>query len=139
MPVDPEHPSGLRVEGDHVIRPLGEVHDAVDDERRHLPAAGDRGLVHPFHLEVLDVRRRDLRETAVPVAEVAAGVDQPVPRFLCGVEQTVGADLAGSAVALERKGPTFARQRLAELRLGKREGRREPRFSLRPLRPLRSS
>src|SRR5439155_22579326 len=60
--------------------------------------ARDGGLIHPLRLEVLRVGRRDLRERAVPIAEITAGVDQPVPRFLGRVQQTVVADLRLHAV-----------------------------------------
>ena len=53
VPVDPEHAAGRGVERHDVVRPLREVHDAVDDERRRLPGAGDRRLIHPLQLEVL--------------------------------------------------------------------------------------
>ena len=55
--VEPEHPAGLRIERDHVVRPLGHVHDAVDDERVRLPGPEHLILQHPLLLEVLDVAR----------------------------------------------------------------------------------
>ena len=60
--VQPEHAAGLRVDRQHVVRPLRHVHDAVDDERRGLPGAEHLVRQDPLQLEVLDVRRVDLRQ-----------------------------------------------------------------------------
>ena len=91
--VDPEDAAGLGVERDDVVQPLRQVHDAVDDQRCGLPVPGDRGLVHPFQLEVFGVCRRNLRERAVALTEVAAGVHQPVPGFLRGICEAIRTDL----------------------------------------------
>ena len=79
--IGPERTAGRRVERDDVVQALGDVHDAVDDQRRGLPVAGDRRLVDPLELQVLDVGRRDLSQRAVARAGVVAGVGQPVLRL----------------------------------------------------------
>ena len=81
MTVDPERAAGLRVERHHVVRPLRDVHDAVDHQRRRLPCADDVALEHPFLLQVRDVRRRDLIEQGVALARVPAVVSEPVVRL----------------------------------------------------------
>src|SRR5262245_52683589 len=79
--VDPERPTGCRVEGDDVVQTLRDVHHAVDDQRRGLPVAGNWCLVHPLELQILDVGWSDLIERAVARARVVAGVRQPVLGF----------------------------------------------------------
>ena len=37
--IDPEDAAGRGVERDHVVGPLGHVHDAVDHQRRRFPTA----------------------------------------------------------------------------------------------------
>ena len=83
--IDPERAAGRGVERDDVVLTLGDVHDAVNDQRRGLPVAGDRRLVDPLELQILDVGRRDLGQRAVAGAGVVAGVGQPVLRLVrCG-------------------------------------------------------
>ena len=79
--IDPERAAGDRVERHDVVRPLREVHHAVDHERRGLPVASDRRLIHPLELQVLDVGRRDLVEQAEAVTRVVARVGQPILRL----------------------------------------------------------
>ena len=89
MLVDPEDPAGLRIHREDVVGPLGQVHDAVHDERRRLPRSEDLVLQHPLHLEVLHVARIDLAQRAVPLTRVGAGVGQPVVRLGGGVAKPV--------------------------------------------------
>ena len=84
--VDPEHAARFRVEGEHVVRPLRHVHDAVDDERRGFPRAEHLALQHPLILEIAYVLRSDLTQRAVPVAGVTAAIGEPVLRLLSGAE-----------------------------------------------------
>ena len=95
--VDPEHASGGGIERHDVVRRQHRVHDAVDDERRRFEFLVGLGrparLEHPLQLQVLHVRRRDLRERAVAVAGQVPGVRQPVLRFLIGAENAVEGDL----------------------------------------------
>src|SRR5262249_41816036 len=90
---DPEHSTGERVERDDVVQPLGDVHHAVDDERRRLPVAGNRRLVHPLELQVLDVLRCDLSQRTVARARVVAGVRQPVLRLARRADEATGRHL----------------------------------------------
>ena len=101
--VDPEDAAGLRVERDHVVRPLREVHDAVDDERRRLPRSEHLVLENPLQLEVLDVGRRDLRQRAVALAGVVAGVGQPVLRLVRGAQKPVRRHLCANANGHDRQ------------------------------------
>ena len=79
--IDPERSTGRGVERDDVVQTLGDVHRAVDDQRRGLPVAGDRRLVHPLELQILDVGWCDLIQRAVARARIVAGVGQPVLRL----------------------------------------------------------
>ena len=79
--VDPEHTARPGVERDDVVRPLRYVHHAVDHNRRCLPGTEDGRLVHPLQLQVADVGRRNLVQFAIALAEVAAGIGQPVVRL----------------------------------------------------------
>ena len=56
----------------------GDVHDAIDDDRRHLKAAGVRQVEHPAGAELLDVLLRDLGEFGVAVAADIAVIGGPV-------------------------------------------------------------
>jgi hypothetical protein len=87
--VDPEYPAGLCVERHDVVRSLGQIHDAVNHQRRRLPRTEDLGLQNPLHLEVLDVGRIDLLQQAVALTGVGAGVGQPVLRIVARANQTL--------------------------------------------------
>ena len=80
-------------DGDHVIRRLCEIHDTVDDQRCRQKAVQGLGLEHPFHFQILDVRRIDLAKWAVALAGVGAGVHQPVLGFVGGASQAIEGDL----------------------------------------------
>ena len=72
---------------------LHRVQDAVHHQRRRLEALERPRLEHPLHLQVLDVGGRDLREQAVPLTGVGAGVGQPVLRLAIRLTQAVVRDL----------------------------------------------
>jgi len=55
----------------------GNVHDAIDDQRRRLEAVEHAGLERPFRHELLDVLVVDLIERAEPRAAVIASIRQP--------------------------------------------------------------
>ena len=57
-----------------------DIHDAVDNERRGLDAAGGFEVVGPFQAESLDVVGGDLRERAEARLGVVEAVGGPVPR-----------------------------------------------------------
>src|SRR5262249_48498329 len=88
--IDPKHSTSERVERDDVVQPLRDVHHAVDDERCRLPVAGNRRLVHPLELQVVDVLRCDLGQWTVARARVVAGVGQPVLRLARRADEATG-------------------------------------------------
>ncbi len=100
--IDPEDLSGRRIERDDVVA-LRRVHDSVDDQRRRLVVVEPSSLEHPLQLEILDVCRRDLRELAVALAHVAAGIRQPVLRFLLRVQEPIRGHLGEQELARARE------------------------------------
>ena len=85
--VAPVGPSGCRVDRDDSTGRFGDVHHAVDDERRCLGPVERPELVDPLNLEVGGVPTVNLVEAAVALALVVAGIHEPVLRFRLGVEQ----------------------------------------------------
>ena len=59
-----------------VVRP-GDVHHAVEDDRRRLELAELRGLERPLRRQLADVGRGDLGQRAVALAAVVAAVVEP--------------------------------------------------------------
>jgi len=65
-------------------------------QRGHLRAFRRRARwKRPLQREAIDGAGRDLCEPAVALAAVAAGIGEPVPRFLVRVQNPVGGDAAG--------------------------------------------
>ena len=77
-PVAPDLTTRSRVESPGIVVRAGEIHDAVDDERCCLEPARDTGLEHPLHRKPSDVGRSDLRQGAVTLSTVVAGVLCPL-------------------------------------------------------------
>ena len=75
--VMPDLPARSRIDRPGVVVEAGHVQHAVDHQRRRLKAALCTGLERPLRGQLMDVFRRDLREGAVAMAEVIAGVGQP--------------------------------------------------------------
>ncbi len=100
--VDPEDAAGNGIERDHVIRPLGHVHDSVNDQGGRFPTARDSRLIHPRETEVLGVGRRNLSERTKPVTEIIAAIRHVVLRLFRGVGQAVIGD-GGLGVQAERQ------------------------------------
>jgi len=59
-----------------------DVHRVIDDERLSLVAAKHAGRKRPRDTQVLRVRRRDLREIAVPAVRVVSAGHQPLTVFV---------------------------------------------------------
>ena len=87
MTVGPQDAAGERVERVNLVLRPGQVHDAVDDERRGLELLLVPSLEQPLDVEVLDVLRRDLIEAAEAPAIVAVRIGEPVSGLLIGLEQ----------------------------------------------------
>ena len=75
----PQALAGARVNRVHDAPGGGDVHDAVDHERRRLDPARGLEVVRPDESEVLDVARVDLPEPAEPRLGVVEPVARPVP------------------------------------------------------------
>src|SRR5947209_4531209 len=90
--IAPERLAGPRVERHGVVERRGEVHDAVDHQRRGLEGA-DRaaGLIHPARDERSDVLGVDLLRGRVAGVAVILAVREPV----LGVGGSVGEHLVG--------------------------------------------
>ena len=88
MSVHPERPARPRIERHHIVRPLRDVHDSIDNERRGLPVPDDRALVDPLQFEILGIGGVYLTQATMALTEIAAGVSQPIVRLLRRVEQT---------------------------------------------------
>ena len=101
--VDPENPSGFRVERHDIVGPLREVHDSVHHNGRRLPRARDLVLQNPLQLEILYVGRIDLLQQAVALARIAAGIAQPVLRFVARPQKAIERYLRVDAIGDERK------------------------------------
>ena len=127
----PEHAPRLRVHGEHVVRTLRDVHDAVHHERRRLPGAERLVGEHPLELEVLHVAGVDLAQQRVTLAGVRPGVGQPVLRLVGRALQAIGGDLreCGRGRAEQRRSATSDRARARGIMAPstKRESRRGPR------------
>ena len=72
----PDLAPGRRVDRRHLVG-RGDVHDAVEHERRHLVVETTHGM-NPLHRQVPDVRRRNLRERAMPVSIEPPVIRRPV-------------------------------------------------------------
>ena len=96
--VAPEDAAELRVEGQHGVGRLGDVHDAVHHERRRLEDLQRLRLEDPLQLEAVDVVDGNLVEGRVAVAVVVARVGEPVVRLVGGVEQPLEGHLRGQRV-----------------------------------------
>ena len=94
LPVElPDLPPGARVHGPHAIR-HGQIHDAVDHERRALEGLRVR-LKCPRQRERADVRLVDARQWAVAAAGIIAVVSRPgVGRLFeqCGSSKSLPKD-----------------------------------------------
>ena len=88
----------LWLEGEHVLAG-GDVHDAVDHDRRHLKAR-DTGFERPRRLKRRDVGRRDLRQRREALAAGIVVVRRPV------------VDADGDDTGGERRGQRGAREDL---------------------------
>ena len=101
-PVAPEDATGFGIERGDIVRRLGDVHDAVDDERRGLDLRIPR-LVHPLQLEPMRVGRRDLVETAEAPTAIVPRIGEPTPRLVVGIEQPFVGDLSRDSGREETK------------------------------------
>ncbi len=114
--VKPEQPAGLGIDRHHVVGPLGDIHDAIDDQRVGFPGAEHLVLHHPFLFEISDIRGRDLIQRAEALAVIAAVVGEPVLRLGGGAQDAIRGDLrrAGSvAAASAASSATLAHERFA--------------------------
>ncbi len=72
MVVAPERTSSLGVESNDVVGRDGQVHDAIDDQRRRLELLQRIRLKDPAQPKIAGVRAVDLVERAVALAEVGS-------------------------------------------------------------------
>ena len=104
----PELAAGHGIEGDHLKGGAG-VDDAVHDQWRvlHLRLVLRRFLVnrvvHPLHLQILDVVAIDLRQRAVTLARIAARIGEPILRLALSVQKTVVRHLGKQGAGNEDK------------------------------------
>ena len=94
----PEHLAGCCIERRYRARRLGEIHDAVDDDRRRLDQPGTangRGLhlVRPDHFQVCNIVLVDLLQRRITFRTIGARISQPVVRLIRGVDETFETDL----------------------------------------------
>jgi hypothetical protein len=70
----PDLPSRARVERPRIASPSRDIQDAIDHDRRRLKVAepGSSRLERPLRFELADVLGGDLRQRAMPMAEVVA-------------------------------------------------------------------
>src|SRR5262249_9701731 len=87
--ISPEDPAGRGIERHGRVGRLGEIHHAVDDERRRLEALERLRLKYPLELETGRVARLDLAQRAVPLARVASRVREPVLRLARRAQQAL--------------------------------------------------
>src|SRR3984957_8718540 len=73
----PEYLSRLRVESKHIVSP-GEVHDAVHHYRRAFQHPGGLGMKDPLRLQVSNILRSNLGETAEATSCVVTVVRGPI-------------------------------------------------------------
>jgi len=78
----PKRPPGAGVERGDVARRLGDVHDAVNHERRGLELVAAVDLIDPQRPQTGGILGRDLVERGVTMPEVVARVGEPVARLL---------------------------------------------------------
>jgi len=89
-----------RIEREDLAPGAGDVHDAIDHERRRFLATPiGRQVVMPRELEVANVTGVDLLEWAETLLVVGAPVRHPVARLAIGGGQTSGIDGSGSRAA----------------------------------------
>jgi hypothetical protein len=69
------------------------VQHAVDGQRRGFEFLERPGLPDPLQLEILDVRRCDLRQLTVSLVLDRAGVGEPVLRLFVGAHDAVEGDI----------------------------------------------
>ena len=91
--VVPERTPGARIERSGVTGRLGDIHNAVDHERRCLKLVQVVNLVHPNRFQVRDVLGVDLVQRRIAIAPVVAGVSQPVARLTFRVSNPFRSDL----------------------------------------------
>ena len=90
--VAPPGPAGGRVERDDRAGRFGDVHHAVDHQRRRLGPVEHRELVDPGYLQAADVLPVDPIEAGVAPGLVVARIRQPVVRLVRRVDQALGGD-----------------------------------------------
>ena len=89
--IAPDLAAAARIDRPPGVERSGHVDDAVEHERRRFELAEGVGLELPLRGQTMDVLRCDLRQRAVPVIGVVAGVGEPARRVL----QTVAEILCG--------------------------------------------
>ena len=77
----PDRLAGAHVEGRDRGRRLGDVHDAVDNDRRRLKNALTLQLVDPLNFQVLHILRVDLLQPRETLRGVVAAVGEPILRM----------------------------------------------------------
>jgi hypothetical protein len=97
--IDPEQPACFCIEGNDVIRRLCDIHNPVDNDRSCLELLQRLSLKDPTKIELLDIRRGDLIESAVSLARIISGIGQPILRFPGCVKETLIRYLAEQAAA----------------------------------------
>ncbi len=78
--VSPDLAAGAGVQGVGGIH-LGDVHHAVDDDRRHFERVAAAHGVDPFGCEILNVARSDLGELGVAIAVFLSVIGGPLAGF----------------------------------------------------------
>src|SRR5262249_11712022 len=88
-PVRPDRAPCLRVEGDNVARGIRDVHDTIEHERRCFKMMPSVHLVHPYRLQLLNVRAVDLVEGGIALTVVRSVIGQPAAWLGCGLADSV--------------------------------------------------
>lgn len=96
----PELAPRLGVNGKRMVPRGGDVHDALDHQRRAFKSVEHSGLKGPFGHQIFDIRIVDFLKLAETRAAVIPGVHQPVVGVFTGFQQHLGADLGRN----ERRG-----------------------------------
>src|SRR6516165_10366716 len=102
--IPPDGFAGGGIEGEHVVDALDGVHDSIHYQRRDLVFLDRPGLEDPLQREVFGVVRSDLCESAMALTHQAAGIGEPVLRFLAGAEEPRERDAGNGSFVIDRSG-----------------------------------
>ena len=89
----PQWPAGAGIERGDVTRGLGDVHHAINHQRRSFNFTERGRLIDPLGRQLSDIGRGDLRQPGMPVRAVIAGVSEPVFGLLIGFQDLLVGDL----------------------------------------------